>query len=317
VLYGNLCEFGKKCEEFKMMQELAESLGIPVELAENLAYTLVALALLVLFRFITSRIVSRNIEDDKRRYHVRKTVTYIYTIIFFALLGAIWFKGMASLGTFLGLAGAGLAVALHDTIANMAGFFFIEARKPFRVGDRIEIGETAGDVIDIRLFQFSLVEIGNWVDADQSTGRIIHVPNSLVLKMPLANSHIGFEYIWNEVEILVTFESDWKKAKELLLEIAKENAESMSHGAQAQIRRAARKYLIVAGKLTPTVYTSVKDSGVMLTIRYLVDPRQRRGSEQKMWEDILDAFARESNIDLAYPTTRFYSDSGKTPECEG
>ena len=75
---------------------------------------------------------------------------------------------------------------------------------------------------------------------------------------------------------------------------------------QEQIRRAARKYLIVAGKLTPVIYTTVKDSGVMLTIRYLVDPRQRRGTEQKIWEDILDAFAQEPDIDLAYNTTRFY-----------
>ena len=224
---------------------------------------------------------------------------------------------MASLGTFLGLASAGLAVALHDTIANMAGFLFIEARKPFRVGDRIELDGVAGDVIDIRLFQFSIVEIGNWVDADQSTGRIIHVPNSITLKKPLANSHLGFEYIWHEIGVLVTFESDWKKAKQLLLGIGKENAEYLSNGAQTQIRRAARKYLIVAGTLTPTVYTTVKDSGIMLTMRYLVDPRQRRGTEQKMWEDILDAFASESNIDLAYPTTRFYATSDNTQNRQG
>ena len=73
------------------------------------------------------------------------------------------------------------------------------------------------------------------------------------------------------------------------------------------MRRAAKKYLIVAGKLTPTVYTSVKESGVMLTIRYLVDPRQRRSTEEKMWEDILVAFSVEPSISLAYPTTRFYA----------
>jgi small-conductance mechanosensitive channel len=290
-----------------MMQGLADSLELPVELTENLVYTAVAVILLICCKFITSRIVSRKIEEDKRRYHVRRSVTYAYSVIFFIMLVAIWFKGIASLGTFLGLASAGLAVALHDTIANIAGFLFIEARKPFRVGDRIEIDGVAGDVIDIRLFQFSIVEIGNWVDADQSTGRIIHVPNSITLRKPLANSHLGFEYIWHEIAVLVTFESDWKKAKELLLGIGKENAEYLSHGAQNQIRRAARKYLIVAGKLTPTVYTTVKDSGVMLTMRYLVDPRQRRGIEEKMWEEILEAYANESNIDLAYPTTRFYS----------
>lgn len=291
-----------------MISQIAEIIRLPAPLVEKLVSTFAAVLVLVLLRMFTSSVVCRKIEDDKRRYHVRRTVTSAYTVVIAVVIGAIWFKGLASLSTFLGLASAGLAVAMHDTIANMAGFFFIEARKPFRVGDRIQLDTYKGDVIDIRLFQFSIVEVGNWVDADQSTGRIIHVPNSLVLRMPLSNYHIGFEYIWNEIPVLVTFESDWRKAKELLLAISKENAEYLSQGAQAQIRQAARKYLIVAGKLTPTVYTSVKESGVMLTIRYLVDPRQRRSTEQKMWEDILDAFAKESaNIALAYPTIRYYA----------
>jgi len=276
-------------------------------MTEKLLFTVTALTLLLLGQLFTVMLINRKIKDDKRRYHIRRTVTYVYTVILFLGIGSIWFKGLASLGTFLGLAGAGLAVALHETIANIAGFFFIEARKPFRVGDRVEIDHVCGDVIDIRLFEFSLVEVGNWVDADQSTGRIVHVPNSMVLKTPLSNYHIGFEYIWNEIPVLITFESDWKKAKALLQEIGKENAEHLSQGAQTQIRRAARKYLMVVGTLTPTVYTTVKDSGVMLTIRYLVDPRQRRNTEQKMWEDVLNAFAQELGIDLAYNTTRFYT----------
>jgi len=296
-----------------MIQKTAEILNVSEPLAENLIYTVIALVLIFLLKPITAQIICRKINDEKRRYRVRKTLTHVYTVMLLVVLGTIWFPSMASLGTFFGLASAGLAVALHDGIANIAGFFFIEARKPFQVGDRIEIGKVYGDVIDIRLFQFSIVEVGNWVDADQSTGRIIHIPNSIALKEPLANSHIGFEYIWNEIPVLITFESDWKKAKQLLMEIGKRNAEHLSQSAQTQIRRSARKYLIVAGKLTPTVYTTVKDSGVMLTIRYLVDPRQRRGTEQEIWEDILDAFAREPNIDLAYNTTRFYS-TRESPE---
>jgi len=296
-----------------MIEEIAALLRLSHETTIKLISTAAALLVLFLLKTVTAKVVSRKIEDDKRRYHIRRTVNYIYSFIVVLLIGSIWFQGIQSLSTFLGLASAGLAVAMHDTIANMAGFFFIEARKPFKVGDRIQLEGFKGDVIDIRLFQFSIVEVGNWVDADQSTGRIIHVPNSMVLRYPLANYHIGFEYIWNEIPVLITFESDWKRAKELLLAIGRENAEYLSQGAQAQIRQAARKYLIVAGKLTPTVYTSVKDSGVMLTIRYLVDPRQRRGTVQKIWEDILDAFAKEPNIELAYPTTRFYVNHGSRP----
>ena len=75
-------------------------------------------------------------------------------------------------------------------------------------------------LIDLRIFQFTLMEIGNWVDADQSTGRIVHVPNGSVFVTPLANYAKGFQYIWNEIPVLVTFESDWRRAKEILEGIA-------------------------------------------------------------------------------------------------
>lgn len=290
-----------------MIETFAEFWNISEATTEKIFFTIVALMIVILSRALIGLLLNRKVKDDKQRYHIRKTITYVYTVIVFLVIGSIWFQGLASLSTFLGLASAGLAVALHDTIANIAGFLFIEGRKPFRVGDRIELDGVKGDVIDVRLFEFSVVEVGNWVDADQSTGRIVHIPNSMVLRVPLSNYNIGFEYIWNEIPVMVTFESNWKKAKTLLRDIGKKHAEALSAGAQAQIRRAARKYLIIAGTLTPTVYTTVKDSGVMLTIRYIVNPRQRRGTEEQMWEDILSAFEAEPDIDLAYNTTRFYT----------
>lgn len=285
---------------------LDQYLDFSPESVEKLVLTAVIFIILSGFKFLLNIIINRKVDDQKSAYRWHRLVLYIYTILLILLTGHVWIKGMTSLTTFLGLASAGIAVAMHDTIANLAGWFFIIWRKPFKVGDRIEIGSIAGDVIDIRIFQFSIIEIGNWVDADQSTGRIVHVPNSMVLREPLANSHIGFEYIWHEIPVLITFESDWKKAKELLTRIATEDIGSLSAGAQEQIRRAANKYLIFYGALTPIVYTSVKDSGVLLTVRYLVNPRQRRSTQQKVWEAVLDAFEKEDNIELAYPTTRFY-----------
>ena len=290
-----------------MISQFSNFLNLSEKSIENLFYTIFTILLFIVIRIVTSSIIRRNIKDEKRSYNLRKTFTYVYSALLIYAISSVWLNGMQSIGTFLGLTSAGLAIALHDTIANLAGFIFIETRKPFRVGDRVEINGHQGDVIDIRLFQFSIVEVGNWVDADQSTGRIIHVPNNMVLKHPTANSHVGFEYIWNEVPILITFESDWKKAKQIMIDILQEKTESLSQGAQNQIRRAARKYLIVAGKLTPTVYTSVKDSGIMLTMRYLVNPRMRRGTEQKIWEEILDAFEKEDKIELAYPTVRYFT----------
>lgn len=289
------------------MQSLSEYLHVSPEILKKLMLSVGIFIVLSAVRFISNMIVKRRTADPKQAYRFRRAILYTYTVLLILFIGPIWVKGIASLTTFLGLASAGVAIAMHDTIANIAGWFFIISRKPFKVGDRIQIGETAGDVIDIRIFQFSVVEIGNWVHADQSTGRIVHVPNSRVLRESLANYHIGFEYIWNEIPVLVTFESDWKKAKGLLEAIAHDNVKYLSEGAQEQIRRAAEKYFISYGALTPIVYTTVKESGVLLTVRYLVDPRQRRTTEQQIWEAVLDAFAKADDIDLAYPTTRFYS----------
>ncbi len=291
------------------MQSLSEYLNLFPEFLKKLILTIVLLLLLSLVRFLCNVIIKRRIPDAMKSYRWRRAILYSYSVLLIVLIGPIWIKGIASLTTFLGLASAGVAVAMHDTIANVAGWFFIMSRKPFKVGDRIEIGQITGDVIDIRIFQFSVVEVGNWIDADQSTGRIVHVPNSKVLREALANYQIGFEYIWHEIPVLITFESDWKKAKGLLQKIANDNVENLLDGAQEQIRRAAEKYFIFYGALTPIVYTTVKDSGVLLTMRYLVNPRQRRSTEQQIWESALDAFDDEDDIELAYPTTRFYTAS--------
>ena len=136
---------------------------------------------------------------------------YISGVAAFLFFWRIWFgHGIA---TYMGVLSAGLAIALRDPLANLAAWLFITVRKPFSVGDRISISEHAGDVIDQRLFSFSVVEIGKWVDADQGTGRIIHIPNGWVFKYSVQNHTQGFNFLWNELLLLVTLESNWKKAK--------------------------------------------------------------------------------------------------------
>jgi small-conductance mechanosensitive channel len=223
------------------------------------------------------------------------------------LIGRVWINAIGQFGAFLGLLTAGLAIALKDLLTNIAGWIFILTRKPFIVGDRIQIGEHAGDVIDIRLFQFTLLEIGNWVEADQSTGRIIHVPNGVVFTRTQANYSAGFEYIWNEMKVLVTFESNWSLAKDILDKIVRHHSENLSADAQKKIIEASKKYMIFYQHLTPIVYTSVDPSGILLTMRYMCDPRKRRGTEHNIWEDVLTEFAGQKEIEFAYPTQRFYT----------
>jgi small-conductance mechanosensitive channel len=280
--------------------------GLSPALMHRLVLTTIVLLTLWLARRVATRALRRKTIELTRYHFWRRVVGYSQGALVLVLLGVIWIRGGESLATVLGLASAGIAVAMHDTIANVAGWIFIVWRRPFRVGDRIQIAQIAGDVIDIRPFQFSVIEIGNWVDADQSTGRIVHVPNSQVLREPLANYVTGFEYIWHEIPVLITFESNWEEAKAILERIANEKTTHLSEGAEAEIRRAAMSYLIYFRNLTPIVYTTVKDSGVLLTIRFIVQPRARRGSEQIVWEAILREFAKHPDIELAYPTVRYY-----------
>ncbi|HKI89300.1 MAG TPA: mechanosensitive ion channel domain-containing protein [Draconibacterium sp.] len=202
---------------------------------------------------------------------------------------------------------AGLAIALKDSLTNLAGWFFIVFRKPFIVGNRIQIGKHSGDVIDIRMFQFTILKICNWVDADQSTSRIIHLPNGKVFLESQANYSTGFEYIWNEIVVNITFESNWQKAKNMLLEIANQYAENIGKEAEKEIFKASRNYMIYYKHLTPMVYNKVKEFGIQLNIRYMCNPRQRRSTENEMWQEILIRFNMEKYIQFAYPTTRFYT----------
>jgi small-conductance mechanosensitive channel len=254
-------------------------------------------------------LVYRRVHDVRARYRWRKTTTYFAVPIAILIIGRIWFAGFQSLATYLGLVSAGVAIALKDPLVNLAAWGFLIWRRPFDVGDRVEIGGHAGDVIDQRIFQFTLLEIGNWVDADQSTGRIIHVPNGKVFTETLANYSKGFNYIWNEIPVLITFESNWQKAKEILLGLAERHAAHLTKDVESDIKRVSERFMIFYTTLTPTVYTSVVDSGVLLTIRYLCAPRNRRGSSQALWEDVLRAFAASADIDLAYPTRRFYDNT--------
>ena len=285
---------------------IQQLLGENTEIQSRLLASIVAIVFLIVVRRIVLFFVYRQTKDVANRYHWRKNSTYIIFALSVFVVGGIWFRGFQYLSTYLGLVSAGIAIALQSPIVNLASWVFIVWRKPFIVGDRIQIGEVKGDVIDQRIFAFAMMEIGNWVDADQSTGRIIYVPNGKIFTEPLANYTDGFQYIWNEIPVLITFESNWEKAKEILTEIANTRSDKLLKTAEREIKQTASKKMIYLNKLTPIVYTSVKDSGVLLTLRFLCNPRKRRSAEQELWEGILHAFGDRADIDFAYPTQRHY-----------
>lgn len=289
-----------------LIDEISSKLNLPGHIIENILISLLIIVLAFLVRWITVGILSRKLADVKEKYYWIRAAKYFISIVSFILLVVVWISEFQSFATFFGLIAAALTIALKDLFVNMAGWIFIITRKPFQLGERIQVGEHRGDVIDIRIFQFTINEIGNWVDADQSTGRIIHIPNGKVFTEPQANFNQGFSHIWHEINVLVTFETNWQKTKQILTEIVNKHASTLSEEAKKTLVEASKKYMIIYNQLTPIVYTKVKESGIQFSMRFLITPHRRRGTEEAIWEDVLSAFAEHDDINLAYPTQRIY-----------
>lgn len=283
---------------------LEDVFGFSPDIQGRIAASLLLMIVLWIIHRLFINFISRRTKQVSTRYRWQKASSYTVLVIGIVLVGRIWFEGFHSIATYLGLLTAGLAIALQELIVSLAGWVFILWRRPFQLGDRIQIGEHRGDVIDIEMFQFTLLEIGNWVDADQATGRIIHIPNGRVFSEAQANYGQAFQYIWNEIPVSITFESNWKRAKEILQQIVNTYAEHLSAAAEQRLPEVSRRFMIVNARLKPTVYTSVSENGVVLTMRYLCEPDQRRDKAQAIWEEVLEAFAAHADIEFAYPTQR-------------
>lgn len=288
------------------MTEFLQDLGLNT-VERNLVVSLAVVVVVVVLRWVIALVLRRRIAEPEARYRSQKWVTYAATTIAVIAFVNIWLGGVEGVLAWLGIVSAGVAIALTDVLKNLAGWLYIVSRRPFKVGDRVEIKDVAGDVVDIRAFRFTVLEIGNWVSADQSTGRLVHIPNGQVFTDALANYTEGFPLIWEELGVLVTFESDWELAERLIAEVLVAEAPDPKERQMAtQIRKAANDYFIRYTHLDPITYVSVLDSGVMITGRYLIPVRERRGINDRIWRGILHAFAQHGTVDLAYPTVRTY-----------
>ncbi len=283
-----------------------ESLGMSHSIQYKIFITIVVFLLLYLFRRALLHLLLKSTSDIRSTYSWKKGSTYVLYLLFLLIVAPIWISELHSIGTFLGLLSAGLAVALKEPISNLFAWFYIVLKKPFEMGDRIQIGEVEGDILDVGFFEFTMLEIKNWVGADQSTGRIIHMPNGQVFHQPVINYNQAMNYIWNEIPVTVTFESDWQKAKALLLQIQEEHLKPLLADLKPHLEKAKKEFFIVYSKIAPTVYTSLKPEGIQLTLRYLCNPKKRRSTQQIAVEAILKEFEQHSDIEFAYPTMRLY-----------
>ncbi len=289
-----------------MTETIADWLNLSSRWQAKLIVSGSLILLLLVLRALVLAVVHRRIKEPSVWYRARKLTTYVITFVGFVVLASIWVEG-SGLATYVGFLTAGLAIALSDVLKNLAGWLFIVLRRPFRLGDRIAVGGEAGDVIDVRAFRFSLQE---WAPMTAGgfpayTGRIVHVPNGLLFTEPATNYSEGFQYVFHEIPVLVTFESDWRRARDIVLAAVETHAAAPEKVA-AELRATSQEYRLTFDQLAPAVFTRVGDSGVEISGRLAVPYQATRMIEDAVWTEILDGFGAEPDVELAYPTVRTY-----------
>lgn len=268
------------------------------EVYQRILLTVLALVGTYIVVRALQRTTLRFIDEPHRRYRTSKLIGRVGFIVGLALIMLVWGPAPGGVVTILSVVGAGLAIANREAILSLAGRVNIALRAPYVQGDRIEINGIIGDVIDIRLIHTSLMEVGGWVHADQSTGRIVHIPHSWVFQFGVYNYTQGFNFIWNELSVTLTTRSDWEAARDIMLNLAQETAAIVEQQAAKQIRRMSREYLVHYSILTPFVYVKIENNGVRLSLRYLCEVRKRRGTEHALSVSLLREFRNHGNIEL-------------------
>jgi small-conductance mechanosensitive channel len=272
-------------------------------LAKFMAAGLVLLAVTLLIR-ISQASLTRYLRDNDTRYYARKLVAL--SGYFLALVGiTVIFKDrLGGLTVAIGVAGAGIAFALQEVIGSVAGWIAISFGGFYAPGDRVQLGGIKGDVIDIGILRTTLMELGEWVNSDLYSGRIVRIANSFVFKSPVFNYSGDFPFLWDELRIPVTYGGDHRLARRILEDIGAEIAsEQFTATVRSAWRQMLQKYLLENAGVEPQVTLVLTDNWMEFTLRYVVDVKSRRSTKDHLYQRILEAFeASGDRVQIASTT---------------
>jgi small-conductance mechanosensitive channel len=264
--------------------------------------TVAAVVLAVIIKLAGDAIIRHREYDPEEHYRKRQFLTTVVGLAAVVVIAILWARHLQNKGTFLGLIGAGFAIALREPLLSIAGRVAIFAGHMYRVGDRIEINKMSGDVIDVGFFYTRMMEIGNWITADQPSGRIVQLSNASIFGTPVFNYTQGLPFIWDEVKLPVPYDSDWQKARHVMLKLGIEHSKETIEEAEKQLDALKRSYLIPAIALKPATFVKATDNWIELTLRYIVDPRKRRAVSSAIHEQLLAAVEGDKRLKVASAT---------------
>jgi len=239
------------------------------------------------FRLLERR-VTAHLGYAAARYRARKLVALAGYVVVYGFLALLFEDRLRQASFALGLLGAGIVVALQDGIASFAGRFAITFSSLYRVGDRIQIGDTKGDVIDISLMRTTVMETGGWVSGDLYNGRVARIPNSMALKGQVFNYSQGFRFVWDEVKAKFSSTSDHVYAREMLLRVAKQTVTGYMVEAQDSWKKIADNFRLEQPALEPTVTLVMSGGSLEFSLSYIVDYTRRTAVKDQLFTRIVD-----------------------------
>jgi small-conductance mechanosensitive channel len=222
-----------------------------------------------------------------------------YAAMAFFTIGmlVIWLEGLGPIFTALGIVAAALTIVSKELLLNFLGSFVIFWRELFAIGDRVQVEDHTGDVIDKGLLFFTLLETGRSYSKGHSTGRLVKIPNAMVLTQPVINATRGAGYVWNELCLTITIDSDREVARAMLIEAATQYMEIKKVDPQV-VKRAFESKRIYFKEMTPIAYVAPASYGIRMTLRYLCRSRMVRDSEDFIFSTFLDRLP-DSGVKLA------------------
>lgn len=270
----------------KINDFISSVIGSEGPYARLIVDTVLLFILVKLVEKVLNTLFVKIVKKNKTRFNFRKKVSFVCNMFLVIILVIIWEDFLLKFITLFSFVTAAIAYSLRDTIINFFAGIYIKLSKPFVVEDRIMIDGYIGDVVNISNLSFELLEVDK--DTFQSTGSIVHVPNSKVISGSLVNYVKVFKYVWNETEVRVSACSDIKKVKGILYNIVNSNdvIKSIPSKMMNELNNNSN-YRIYYNKLEPIIYVDIKDRYISMNIRYLVHPKKKRNVESEINSKIL------------------------------
>lgn len=282
-----------------------------IKRAGNIAvWILVVIAL----SFFCKVVAKKYIKNDENFYIANKIINVLnFTLIALILLFS-YIENMTHFVTVLGFASAGLAIAMKDMFMSSLGWLTIVLGGSFRVGDRIRVhknGETyVGDIIDISVLRMTIFEdvtLTTWKE-NKRAGRVIFIPNNYIFTDLISNyTHSGLKTVWDGISILLTFDSNHKKAMYLIKNIVRKYSKGYTDIAKKQMSQLRSQYSIKNPNVEPRIFSFFEPYGIEISVWYMTNSYATLGLRSNISAEILDALRSEPDIKIAYPAYTLFN----------